>query len=337
MSAGSRRWRLVFALEDEVRESLQGAGVFGEARTVEAGFGADGVFESEVARAVEGAGIADQGNEGFRLHGVKFFFFQDAGDHFAGFAVAVLHGVDQGKRDFAFLQIAEDRLPELFAGSCEIQKIIHQLEGKAGIPAVFGEGVFVFFIEAAENAPQTRATAEEAGGLEGGKSKCVFFGDVNAADFLQLQQFAFNHFLSQINEDIEHVEIAFLERDLEGLHVQPIAGEDAAMIAPAGVGGGPAAARVRAINHIVVNQSRAVEKFDDGGKLNGALRVAIAAGGVTVGQQQQRGAQTLPSPAEEIAGDFGNGLIGGGTLAREFLFDLHQVFAHQFKNLFDGQ
>jgi hypothetical protein len=55
-----------------------------------------------------------------------------------------------------------------------------------------------------------------------------------------------------------------------------------------------------------------------------------------VGEQEQRGAEALPSPAEEIAGDFGYGLIGGGALAREFLLDLHEVFAHQFENLFDG-
>jgi len=55
-----------------------------------------------------------------------------------------------------------------------------------------------------------------------------------------------------------------------------------------------------------------------------------------VGEQEQRGAEALPSPAEEIAGDFGDGLIGGGALAREFLLDLHEVIAYEFKNLFDG-
>jgi hypothetical protein len=55
-----------------------------------------------------------------------------------------------------------------------------------------------------------------------------------------------------------------------------------------------------------------------------------------VREQKQRGAEALPSPAEEIAGDFRDGLIGRGALAREFLLNLHQVFAYQFKNLFDG-
>ncbi len=65
---------LVFAIEDEVGESGEGAGVFGIAAAVEAGFGADGVFESEIAGAVEGSGIADERDQRFRLDGKEFFF-----------------------------------------------------------------------------------------------------------------------------------------------------------------------------------------------------------------------------------------------------------------------
>ena len=94
---------------------MEGAGVFGEAGAVEAGFGADGVFESQIAGAVEGARIAHQGYQSFGLDGVKLFFFEDARDHFAGFTMAVFHGVDQRQSDFAFFQVAEDGLAELFA------------------------------------------------------------------------------------------------------------------------------------------------------------------------------------------------------------------------------
>ena len=117
---------------------MEGAGVFGEAGAVEAGFGADGVVEGEVAGAIEGAGIADEGDKSFGLNGVELFFFEDASDHFAGFAVSVFHGVDQWEGDFAFFQIAEDGLAELLAGSSEIQKIIDELEGETGIAAVIG-------------------------------------------------------------------------------------------------------------------------------------------------------------------------------------------------------
>src|SRR5580765_1784328 len=80
---------LVFALQDEIGEGAEGAGVFGVAGTIDAGFGAASIIVSEIASAVEGAGIANQGNELFRLDGLEFLFFQDKRNHFAGFAVTI--------------------------------------------------------------------------------------------------------------------------------------------------------------------------------------------------------------------------------------------------------
>jgi hypothetical protein len=51
---------------------------------------------------------------------------------------------------------------------------------------------------------------------------------------------------------------------VEGLHVEPIAGEDAAVIAPAGISGRAAAASVGAVDDVVVNESGAVKEFDYG-------------------------------------------------------------------------
>jgi hypothetical protein len=42
------------------------------------------------------------------------------------------------------------------------------------------------------------------------------------------------------------------------------------MIAPAGIGGGAAAARVGTVNDIVVDERGAVEEFDNGGEADGA-------------------------------------------------------------------
>ncbi len=195
----------------------------------------------------------------------------------------------------------------------------------------------MLFAEAAEHAAKAGAAAEEAGGFVIGKLQRVFFRDIDAADLLELQQFAFDHLLCEINENVEDVEITFLQGDLKGLHVEPVAGEDAAMIAPTGIGGGAAAAGVRGVDDIVVNQGGAVEEFDDSGKFNSALAVAFASGSIAMGKEKQCGAKALPSSTKQIACDFGDRLIGGGALAREFLLDLDEVFAHQFKNLSDGQ
>ena len=87
----------------------------------------------------------------------------------------------------------------------------------------------------------------------GGKTQRVVFGHINAADFGKLDQFAFDHFLREVDKYVEDVKIALLQSDLKGLHVQPIASQDTAMIAPAGICGRTAPARVGAVDHIIMN------------------------------------------------------------------------------------
>jgi hypothetical protein len=59
------------------------------------------------------------------------------------------------------------------------------------------------------------------------------------------------------------------------------------MIAPAGIGGGAAAAGVSAVYDVVVDESGAVKEFDYGGETNGSGAIFA---GVSVGEQEQRGA-----------------------------------------------
>ena len=65
-----------------------------------------------------------------------------------------------------------------------------------------------------------------------------------------------------------------------------------------------------------------MEQLDYRGKFDGALAAGKRAGGITVAQQEECWPKALPSPAEQITGNFGYGLVSGGALPREFLFDL---------------
>ena len=106
-----------------------------------------------------------QSDQGFRLNGVKFFFFEDLCNEFAGVAMAVFHGVDQRQSDFAFFEIAEHRLAELLGGGGEIEQVVHQLKRQAGVAAVVGEGFFFGAFESAKDRAESRAAAEQARGL----------------------------------------------------------------------------------------------------------------------------------------------------------------------------
>jgi hypothetical protein len=102
------------------------------------------------------------------------------------------------------------------------------------------------------------------------------------------------------------MEIAFFQGDLERLHVEPVAGENAAVIAPTGVGRGPPAARVGAIDDVVMNQRGTVKQLNNGRQPDGAAAILVPASCVPMTQQKKRGAQALPSPAQKIGGDFRN-------------------------------
>jgi hypothetical protein len=158
----------------------------------------------------------------------------------------------------------------------------------------------------------------------------VVLGHVHASDFCELQKLAFHHFLGQVDEHIENAKVAFFERHLERLHVQPVPCQDAAMVAPARVRGRTAAARVGAVDHIVVNQRGAVQEFDYGGELD-CTRAAVTR--VACGQKQERGAKAFATTTQEIGGDFGNRLEGGGALSRQFVFHEDEIISDEIENL----
>jgi hypothetical protein len=149
-----------------------------------------------------------------------------------------------------------------------------------------------------------------------------------------LDELPFDHVLREFDEHIEDSEIALGKSHLERLHVEPVAGKHAAVISPSRVGGGTPAARVGAINDIVVNQRRGVNQLDDRAQTYGALS-AIAR--VARGEKKEGRAQALSATTQKIAGDFGDRLVGRFILQPDFLFDLEEVVADQVKQFLCGQ
>jgi hypothetical protein len=106
------------------------------------------------------------------------------------------------------------------------------------------------------------------------------------------------------------------------------------MIAPPRICGGTAAACVRAVDDVIVDQCGAVQKLDHRGKSDGA---AILAARIAGGQQKQRWAQPFSSSAQQVRGNFRNRRKSSFALSRKFLFDQDQVLPDQIKNLFGRQ
>ena len=128
----------------------------------------------------------------------------------------------------------------------EIEHVVDDLEGEAEVAAVLAERVLERALAVADGGvrddrAELHGDLEEAGGLAVDEVEVLFLVD-EVAELLHLQQFAFDHLLGERDEQVEDAEVALFQRGREGLHVEPVAGEDALGVAPGGVGGGPAAA-----------------------------------------------------------------------------------------------
>ena len=82
------------------------------------------------------------------------------------------------------------------------------------------------------------------------------------AQFLHLQQFALDHLLRQFDERVENAEIALLHRDLERLHVEPVAGQHTLRISPLRVGGGPSPAGLGLVDDVIMHQRRGMNNLN---------------------------------------------------------------------------
>ena len=73
-----------------------------------------------------------------------------------------------------------------------------------------------------------------------------------------------------------------------------------------------------------------MEELDDGSQANGA-RAAVAS--VARRQEKQGGTQPFSPTSEKITGDLGNGIKGGTSLSRQFLFYRNEVVFDEIENL----
>ncbi len=132
----------------------------------------------------------------------------------------------------------------------------------------------------------------------------------------ELHHLTLDHVLREVDENVQDLEVAFLERHLKRLHVQPVAGQHAAMISPARICRGPPAARVGAVDHIVVYQGGTVNQFDHGTQTHcGGALIARVSGG----KQQQCRAQAFPAAAQQVSGDLRDRFARVAGLLRQFL------------------
>src|SRR5215471_7249552 len=136
----------------------------------------------------------------------------------------VLHGINERQGDLALFKIAENWFAQLFCRGGKVQEIIDKLKGEARVAPVLRQSELIRAFPPAKDRAEPGATAEQTRGFVRCEPHSILFGYFDAADLGELDQFAFDHLLSQVDEHVQNTKIALLECHLEGLHVEPVAG-----------------------------------------------------------------------------------------------------------------
>ena len=101
------------------------------------------------------------------------------------------------------------------------------------------------------------------------RSKCSS-SEISLPELFHLQQFALDHLLGEFDQRVENAEVALLHRDLEGLHVEPVAGQHALGISPVRVGRRAPAPGLGLVDDVVVHQRGGVNDLDHRAQPDGA-------------------------------------------------------------------
>jgi hypothetical protein len=151
------------------------------------------------------------------------------------------------------------------------------------------------------------------------------------SQLFHLQEFAFDHLLGEFDQSVEDAEVALLDGDLEGLHVEPVAGQHALRIAPLGIGCGTAAPGFGLIDNVVVHQGRGMDDLNYGAEPDRALTLIVEQ---FCGQQQQCRADSLASAGAEVFANLGDGLNAGDGVATELALQRDEVVPQQIEYFF---
>src|SRR3989442_8244554 len=316
------------ALDDELRKGPQGVLVLGIGEAFEAVPCALRELLRLRAGEAQSPVLLDQLEDFAELHGVETALLEHAGDLLRFLGTALLQQIDERQRHLAFAQIAADGFPENVFRRDEVQDIVHELERQPEVGPVSAQLDLLFFAPSGQQRAQPQAGREQARGLAIGHFEIFVFRNIQLAEPGELEQLSFHHHLGQPDQEVEDFEIPLGQSDVEGLHVKPVAGQDARMVAPTRVGRGMAPPGFSLVNHVIVNERRGLEKLDDGAEAEGGSALVPAH---LAREQHQRRPDPLAAVQVQVLTNLRDGAHTRGGLLRELFLDLLEVRADQVK------
>ena len=190
---------------------------------------------------------------------------------------AVLHRRDQRQRRLAFAQVVADVLADLGRVAGVVQHVVDHLETRCPAPAVFGGG---FRPARRRRRPARRPAARPASNslavFERITLQVALLVDTSGSCmFMQLQHFALGDHVGRVRQDLHDAHVASSSIIWKAREYRKSPTSTRRGIAEQRVGGLAAAPHRGLVHHVVVQQGRGMDEFDDGGQVE-VLRAAVA-------------------------------------------------------------
>ena len=140
--------------------------------------------------------------------------------------------MDEWQCDFAFAQIAGQRLADSLGVAGEVQEVVHQLERDTEIEPVLAKRLLLLVLDLSEHAANLCAAAEQVRRLPSHDVEVLVLGDVGVAVLGQLIQLALDHLQRDVAKHPDNVEGVMREGQGHRLDVQIVAEKHRDVVAP---------------------------------------------------------------------------------------------------------
>src|SRR5574341_1283790 len=232
-------------------------------------------------------------------------------------------GPQKNGNEGALHQVAADGLAHLGLVAGEVQDVVYDLEGHPEVVAVVTEGGDPIL-----GRPADDRTALAGGGEEG----CRLAADAVqvVADRLAavvsghvLADLARGHDHQRLREELDDAQAVRLHHLVGGVGEEEVAEHHCRGVLESAVHGGPAPARVRGVDDVVVHQRRRVQELDGSCQRRQELQVVLAE---PSRQERERRAQQLAPASQHHPQHLAQGAVVHVLDGLERLLDLAQVF-----------
>ena len=211
----------------------------------------------------QGVGRLDGGGHGGEVGVARL---DRVADQLLLFGRTDFHDANQRQGRLAFAQVVANVLAQRGGVAAVVEHVIDQLERGAHVAAIRGRCGLLLGGGARQHRADLGGGLEQLGGLVAHDLQVALLGHVWIVHVQELQHFALGDHRGGFGQDAHDAHRVGLDHHLERTRIQIVAHQHAGRVAEYGVGGFAAAAQVRFVHDVVVQQRGRMDEFHHGGQ-----------------------------------------------------------------------